>query len=228
MLVRRLRRRYQSAVRPMNQSRSSCSLAAEDSFAFSSVCTTTALGSCRSRSPRGEAPHRGQATRGVSCTGCLTCLHYRQSLPASEVAHALAPRNDDDRRLGWLSGISLQKDLQTNVYHDGPDGQSQARATQAASRRLPPVQAPQAVVGEEGRAQTRATRRDAARDARCARRAVFVGSRSLSSWAPASALGQGQPRRVHAHGVCATYGPLHFFGRCAKPAAGASTVAVRP
>jgi len=72
-------------------------------------------------------------------------------------------------------GSVLQEDLQTNVYHDGRNGQSQARATQAASCRLPPVQAPQAVVGEEGRAQTGTTRRDAARDACCARRAVFVG-----------------------------------------------------
>jgi hypothetical protein len=68
-----------------------------------------------------------------------------------------------------------QKNLQANVAHDGRNGQSQATATQAASRRLPPVQAPQAVIGEEGRAQTGATRRDAARDACCARRAVFVG-----------------------------------------------------
>src|ERR1019366_2484308 len=40
-------------------------------------------------------------------------------------------------------------------------GESQARTTQAASRRLPAVQAAQAVVGEEGRAQAGSSRRDA-------------------------------------------------------------------
>jgi len=117
-----------------------------------------------------------------------------------------------------ITGIShTRRPLADRCLLSWSYGESQARATQAASCRLPAVQATQAVVGEEGRAQTGATRSDAARDARYARRAVVVGIPPLSSSAsclrvttgPASARARSQGLRNIRSSPCFLGGRSH-------------------
>jgi hypothetical protein len=118
--------------------------------------------------------------------GLLEIAVQDERVEIGPVGHTTVPNSSSTRTLGEGTVILGPVPVRFQVLGDSADhadpvrlypqqrGKSQAQKTEAVSRRLPAVQATQALVAEEGRAQTWSSRVASARASRYAGR-VGVG-----------------------------------------------------